>query len=90
MNRTAIIDASGALLRVVFTSDLAGENLDGSTTRDCPDDYPGALVWDEAGQDWASPPTPPTPPTPALHQLCNMLVAANVITLAQSDTIKAA
>lgn len=45
-----------------------------------------ASVWDAATQRCVD----PLPPTPALHQLCDMLVTAGTITLAQSDAIKAA
>lgn len=90
MSRTAIFDANGALLRVVFTSDLPIEDLEGLTTDDCPDEYPGALAWDETTQTWVAPSPPPPPPAPALHQLVDMLVSAGTITAAQGDTIKAA
>ena len=86
--RTAIIGAGGALLQVVFSTD--GIDLTGATTVACPDEWPDTLEWDAVAQDFVTPPPPPTPPAPALHQLCDMLVTAGTITLAQSDAIKAA
>ena len=46
----------------------------------------GKSVWSPTMRGFVD----PVPPVPALHQLCDMLVAAGTITLAQSDAIKAA
>lgn len=84
MNRSAIIDANGALLRVVFTSDLAGEDLEGSTTVDCPIEYPGALVWDGATQAWVAPPPAPLPPISSLDFI-NLFTLAEQLAAYGSD-----
>lgn len=88
LGRVAIIGADGELLQVVFSTD--GIDLTGCTTVDCPDDWPDAVQWDVAEQDFVTPPPPPEPPAPALHQLCDMLVEGNVITAEQAAIIKAA
>jgi len=88
LGRVAVIGAAGELLQVVFSTD--GIDLTDCTTTDCPDEWPDAVEWDVAQQDFVTPPPPPTPPAPALHQLCDMLVASNTITAEQAATIKAA
>ena len=84
MSRTAIFDANGALLRVVFTSDLPIEDLEGLTTDDCPDEYPGALVWDEATQAWVAPPPPPPAPISSLDFI-NLFTLAEKLAAYASD-----
>ena len=86
--RTAIIGADGVLLRVVFASDIAGEDLTGCTTNACPPEYPATVDWDVPTQSWLAPPPPPAPPAPRFDQLTDILASGRFPTLAEAEALK--
>lgn len=88
MSRTAIIDADGTLLRVVFTSDLPGEDTKGVSTIDCPDDFPKLVDWDAKTRSWVAADPPPPPPAPKFDQLLDILATGKFPDAAQIAALK--